>query len=394
MRKSTQWLGAVSAVALVAMSSAPALAEGIRAGTVVTNTVEVDYQVGGVDQDAVTATDQFSVDRRINVTVSAVDTPKTVSAGEDDAFLTYDVTNLSNDTVDLDLSATLAAGTAGNYTNIRIFVESGAVTSGFDINTDTEITSASFLDEVLADETVRVYVIADIGSGANNGDSFSVDLNANAHESGGVGSLGTELVESGGDSADPAVIDTVLADGNTGLSDDAGSGDPSDGSFTARGILNVEAADLSVVKSSVVVSDPVNGTNNPKAIPGAVIRYCIAVTNGATAADAENIVISDSLPGEVDFNTGTIERNVAASVTSGVATCTTTPTNTADDATDSTSDSDGGGFDGTSNTVSGTLNDVAGGNTSGFTFTVTIAPAVTGTTTDTVTAALDTDNPD
>lgn len=401
MRKSTQLLGAVSAVALIAMSSAPALAEGIRAGTVVTNTATVDYQVGGQNQTQIEAEDQFSIDRRINVTVTAVDTPKGVNPGENNAFLTYDVTNLSNDTVDLDLSATLAAGTAGNYTNIRIFVESGAVTSGFDINADTEITSASFLDEVLADETVRVYVVADIGNGAVNGNSFSVDLNANAHEANTVGTLGDEYVESAGDSVDQSVIDTVLADGNTGLSDDAGVADASDGSFTARGVLNVEGAELEAFKSSVVVSDPVN--NNPtgpfnidpaaKAIPGAVIRYCIAVRNGSGASTAENVAISDILPGEVTFNTGTIRRNVGVTITGAtgneIASCDPTSGAPADD---NPGNADGGGFTSNTNTVAGTINDVIGGSSAGFMFEVTIAP-VDGTDTDTVTANLDTDNP-
>ena len=367
MKRTTQLLGAVSAVALIAVSSTPAMAEGIRAGTDITNTVTVDYQVNGVDQTQETATDTFAVDRRVNVTVTAVDTPKDVSPGQDDTFLTFDVTNLSNDVIDLDLSATLEAGTAGDI---------GAFTIYEDTNNNGTFDAAdqviTFLDEVATDATERVFVVADIALTAANGDSFDVSLNADAHEGDTAGSLGAELTESAGDSADPTVVDTVLADGSNalGLTGDADN----DGSFSAQGTLNVAGADVTVVKSSVVVSDPVNGTTNPKAIPGAVIRYCIAVTNASGAADATNISVVDNLPGDVDFNTGTILRDTSVSITgsgaTAIAECTggSAPTTAAE-----------GSYDSGTNTVSGTLSTITGGNSSGLSFEVTI-PAATSPT--------------
>jgi uncharacterized repeat protein (TIGR01451 family) len=38
-------------------------------------------------------------------------------------------------------------------------------------------------------------------------------------------------------------------------------------------------ADLTVTKTSSVVSDPLRGTTNPLAIPGATLRYCVLITN-------------------------------------------------------------------------------------------------------------------
>lgn len=62
-------------------------------------------------------------------------------------------------------------------------------------------------------------------------------------------------------------------------------------------------ATLTVLKSSTIVSDPVNGTTNPKAIPGAVVRYDIVVTNTGTAAvDASTVVIADPLPPRVSLS--------------------------------------------------------------------------------------------
>ncbi|TVS17806.1 MAG: DUF2341 domain-containing protein [Gammaproteobacteria bacterium] len=52
-----------------------------------------------------------------------------------------------------------------------------------------------------------------------------------------------------------------------------------------------------ISKVSMVLSDPVNGTNNPKRIPGAVLRYDILVANeGMGVPDAGSIVITDALP--------------------------------------------------------------------------------------------------
>lgn len=68
----------------------------------------------------------------------------------------------------------------------------------------------------------------------------------------------------------------------------------------------LSTAVLLVEKSSTVISDPVNGTINPKAIPGAIIEYQITVTNvGNRAVDASSIIIIDEMPAEMAFLTGT-----------------------------------------------------------------------------------------
>ncbi|MEM7688220.1 MAG: proprotein convertase P-domain-containing protein [Pseudomonadota bacterium] len=63
---------------------------------------------------------------------------------------------------------------------------------------------------------------------------------------------------------------------------------------------NPQVANLSVTKVSSLISDPVNGTTNPKAIPGAVVEYVISVSNsGAGATDANSVVITDEQSGEL-----------------------------------------------------------------------------------------------
>lgn len=59
---------------------------------------------------------------------------------------------------------------------------------------------------------------------------------------------------------------------------------------------------FTVEKSSLVISDPVNGTNNPKAIPGAVVEYTLLITNtGHDYSDSNNFEVTDVLPSDTSL---------------------------------------------------------------------------------------------
>ncbi len=65
----------------------------------------------------------------------------------------------------------------------------------------------------------------------------------------------------------------------------------------ASATLSVGMPSFTVAKSVLLVSDPVNGTTLPKAIPGAVVQYSILVTNsGAGTATNNTTVITDPIP--------------------------------------------------------------------------------------------------
>ena len=55
--------------------------------------------------------------------------------------------------------------------------------------------------------------------------------------------------------------------------------------------------EITLQKTSQTLSDPVNGTTSPKAIPGALAEYTIVATNsGHVAADNNSIIITDAIP--------------------------------------------------------------------------------------------------
>jgi uncharacterized repeat protein (TIGR01451 family) len=62
------------------------------------------------------------------------------------------------------------------------------------------------------------------------------------------------------------------------------------------------APDPVLFKLVSVLDDPVNGTTNPKAIPGATVLYTIGVSNqGARAVDPDGVLLEDVLPATLDL---------------------------------------------------------------------------------------------
>lgn len=295
-------------LALVAgLMSAGMLSQGFAAittaaGTTVSNTASITgYTVGGVQQLTGGSTidsnaSDFVVDRKIDVVVAQSGSPVTVLAGAPARVLTFTVTNTSNAPLDFNLSAADAANGAtvpggtdsddvdgGTYT---IYAD----TDGdglFDPLVDTSvITSLSNIpaESVTVGAHIRtVFVVANIKTTSLNGAYIGASLTAAAREVG-----GGALTETAG-ADDAAVVDTVFADA-------AGAIDAArNAAHSAYASYVIQTATLAVNKTSRVVWDPFNGTTNPKAIPGAVVEYCLEVVNSGAVA-ASSVVLSDAIP--------------------------------------------------------------------------------------------------
>jgi uncharacterized repeat protein (TIGR01451 family) len=64
-------------------------------------------------------------------------------------------------------------------------------------------------------------------------------------------------------------------------------------------VVEIPQPSLTILKTSTVLSDPVNNTTNPKRIPQAVVRYDITTTNsGPGVVDANTLVITDPIPAD------------------------------------------------------------------------------------------------
>jgi len=78
---------------------------------------------------------------------------------------------------------------------------------------------------------------------------------------------------------------------------------PAIGDIVTCTITNTKVAanaQLTISKTGVLVSDPVNGTVNPKYIPGAIVRYTFTVTNtGPSTVTNNSVWLIDTLPNQL-----------------------------------------------------------------------------------------------
>jgi uncharacterized repeat protein (TIGR01451 family) len=294
---------AVTIAVMGAPQPAVAAAIGTDAGITVTNTVDVDYDVGGVDQTNITATVSFVVDNYVDLTADNGAAPATTGRPNDtNVFYTFTVSNVGNTTQDYGLIAANAttplaatANTGSTVFTYNVYVE-GNGSPGYQAGGDT----LQYVDDLPADATTTVYVVTNIPGTAVGGEYRNFSLTAQTRDA--TGTPGAITAE---DPAvdDPAVVQAVFADG-------AGSSDgPNDGMHSALGAFEVVWTALSVTKTSQVISDPIGGPNPPKAIPGAVVEYTVTVTNNGNLA-AENVNVVDPLPAYLTLGTVTISAGV------------------------------------------------------------------------------------
>ena len=324
MTSKLKFLSASSVLAVLLAGSAPAYAANTDANTLITNTATVAYNVGGVAQTAPTpGTNQFRVDRRILFTVAEKTATGTtsVTSGQTGQVVAYTLVNSSNDTLDFSLAATnlpngSTVGTGRGSDSIDVSNFQYAIdANGNGILDGAETFTASLtLNDILKDTTVHVLVRSDIPL-AVNGAVATVRLAATALNSN--GSAITAVTDATANTADvtTGTFQTIFAEDLTPLLGNV----TRDGTSWAYDDYTVSAATLTVVKTSRVVSDGVS-TTNPKAIPGAVIEYCISVTNTGSAT-AAGVTVTDVIPTDTTFVNNSVYLNGAVTSPGAAQTC-------------------------------------------------------------------------
>jgi len=272
-------LGAMAGVLLFGQQ---AMAIGTAAGTLIDNTVTVDYFVGGIDQDDLTSSVSFVVDRRVDFSLDLVGGALVnVAPGGTDVF-DLQLTNDSNSPLDFSLAlAQLLNGVTvrapDDDSSDMLLVDYGVWTAS--VGTGGGVApargaGAQFVDQLAADDSIFIRVFGDADLAMIDGDVAGVQLDATAREpaSGAVGVL-TE------DANTDAGIENVFAN-------------LSGGGVEAQidGFLVVSAS-LVVVKDYEVIDGHL-GSFLP--IPGATVEYTVTVTNSSTTA-ADDVRLDDVL---------------------------------------------------------------------------------------------------
>ena len=293
------YLGAIALAGLVvALAWTSAALAMTASGTDIANTAVVNYKVNSIDQPQKTGQTTFKVDRRIDVGVVKSASEVDVTPGASARVLTFTVTNEGNAPFDFGLSTEQATSDEFDATSVAVYVESGA-NAGYQAGEDT----GTMISNLAAGDSKVVYVVANIPVDRIDEDLATIHLIAQAREVGGA----AITTDARGAADQAAVVDDVLADASGPATDDIAR----DGKHSDTSSYRVRTARITVSKSSTVVWDPVSESTNPKAIPGAYVRYTVTISNASGAgATATDVVFTDDLTAEssrIAYRAGTMK---------------------------------------------------------------------------------------
>ncbi len=233
---------------------------------------------------------------------------------------------------------------------------------------DPTLDTATYIDEMAPDASVAIFIVADVPGTATANLAF-VSLHAIVAAGGVANTRGAALIPTDLNivNAD-AEVDIVFADNDSDgvyLGDIARNGQ---GRAYAAYEVGVRSVNLTVTKTSRIISDGVN-VLNPKALPGAVVEYCLTVNNATLLTPATNVTLTDVIPANTTYVPGSIQ-------VGGVGAAGTCVLNgiSEDDDTDDAAELDPyrGSFDTATKTVTAIIPTLAGGTTLTADFQVTI----------------------
>lgn len=278
-------LGAMVAALLLGHQ---AMAIGTEAGTGIDNTVTVDFEVNGVDQADLTDSVSFVVDRRVDFDLTPLGAALVdVTQSETGSYFDFLLTNDSNSELDfqIDIAQMVAGlvrgvGDTGTMATVDYAVSAASVAGG---DPEPVRLGPQFVDQLAADDSIRIRVFGDAGAGMLDGEVAGVQLDVTAAEPGSGGA--TVLVDT---TDTDAGIDNVFAE-------DAAGGDGVQIAFDGWIVVS---ADLAVTKTYSVIAGDL-GSGQP--IPGATVEYVITIVN-SSATPAEAVLIDDVLDPDVTLN--------------------------------------------------------------------------------------------
>lgn len=342
------------AASVTALMAGTAHAVGTDAGTNVPNTFTLDYEVDSTPQGTITndptytpgpgdpspivdpaGPTDFTVDRLVDLTVTATNSGLLVPPNADDRILEFTVTNTGNDNQAYSLSIDDVAGDDFDATGLELTYSRVAVDLNGDGDT-SDTCEAAVTDAPLTVTTVGAASgSADVTCGIPKDGTFTVKLS---------GDIPDSLVEADVDDlilvaetrdptvwftegapADPGAVTAEDGDGTNTIdgvaenvfADDSGSSSEvaADGLHSAASGYVISSPDLTATKDVWVLATASDATAcAAEAVPGteptdqyssptACVLYTITTTNTGEVAgsDATGIDIVDVLPSDVAF---------------------------------------------------------------------------------------------
>jgi len=349
----------IASAALLAMSGLTSVAHAAPASTpagqTVSNTASLDYKVGGTDQpqlkscttactDTTGTPTTFTVDLKVNVTVTTSDTTYVsalpVAATGQSTAAKFTVTNTGNGTQDFALSTKVDyTGTVNSVwgtTNVVDNLDPTTCTTYVDTNNNgvydagTDL-AATYIDELAAGASKAVFVACTFPTSSLFDQQSVIALKATAEVGGTANAEGTALTNGGTLTNYMGVTGKTV---NVVFADAAGTNDTAaDAAASALDAFHIDTSRLQITKAAAVLCDPVNGTTNPKNIPGALVRYTITIKNETTGVTDITRVkaavltnVGDLLDVNLDFDSGFLGGIAGTGITAGTCAGVTTTT--------------------------------------------------------------------
>lgn len=268
-----------------AFASAPLIAGGVTAGTLIENTAVASYDDGAGPRTINSNTVTVRVDELLDVTLTSLD-PGPLPARPGDAVLTFELTHQGNGPEAFRL--TPVATVAGN--DFDVTVNALAIDSNangiYDPGIDELLPNPQTTAVLTPDTVLTIFALVTVPEGVSDAQRSAIDLTVEAVT--GTGAPGTVFAGQGVDGGD-AIVGTTSA------------------LATARGQLIVGIASVELVKS-VTLRDPFGGSS---AVPGTIATFTIAANISGTGTVAD-LVITDAIPAGTAYAAGTLALDSSA----------------------------------------------------------------------------------
>ena len=299
MKISTR-IALLGAVGLLWATQAQAVGTG--AGIDIDNTASADFTVNGTPftENSTTASIRVAEFLDVDVTLLTVtanpNNEVTVSPGDANQVLTFSLTNTGNGSDSYSLVGLSGSGFNGSGndtfdpTLVDIYFDDGTTPGVFDAS-DTRYDPGVDDPTILADQSITLHVLNNIGGAAVDGDLGDSQLTAT--------SLALSLFP-----PSPSAGDSVSGQGDLGGDLVVGSSLGTDATY---GTYLVSTLNLDFQKTSSI-SDPFGGST---AVPGATITYTLQV-EVLGSQTATGVVISDDIPPNTTYVAASTELNLVA----------------------------------------------------------------------------------
>lgn len=299
-----------AAIAASPILTSASHAEGTAAGAEFAVTVTTTYSYDNVSYTPAAISRTIKVNKLVRFTSSAatVSTNRSLRPGAS-GVSKITLSNTSNDKLDFILTLSQLANnqtvalTGGSsltdntdVTDIKMYLDNSGTGAGTYDSNDTLIASGTGIRDIAADGSATIWVVSTIPNSAANGQVAGFELKAQAATYNTATSTFSAL--------NAKAADSLEAGGGVFFGDTQGASDSTkDGIYSIRDAFTVSAPSITAVWYKTIIKDPTSGNVDPKAIPGATVKYCLALTNATGAAEATDLKVSAPLGG-VNFDPG------------------------------------------------------------------------------------------